>query len=493
MDKTQLTFNKFQDLARGCTTVPVYKRILADLLTPVAAWVHLSQKAEYAFLLESVEKGNQYSRYSYVGINPQKILMHNNGKTTITENGRTIDIDTPFLTLLREIQSQYNMTKLPGIPSFTGGLVGYLGYETIAWVEDIPIHDESDFDVPDSVFMLFEDMIAFDHLKGSALVISNVNVDSGHDLKEQFDEAHERVDSIGESLHSDVDYQTPIRVEKSTVSSNFNQDVFESAILKAKKHIVAGDIFQIVLSQRFKRKTSVGATTLYRALRTINPSPYMFHLKINDFDIIGASPELLVKVEDGIVEIRPIAGTRHRGGTEAEDQVLADDLINDEKECAEHLMLLDLGRNDVGRVSEYGSVTIPENMKIENYSHVMHIVSDVKGKLAKDKDPFDALMSGFPAGTVTGAPKIRAMEIIHELEQERRDIYSGAVGFFDFTGNVNTCIAIRTMIMKDGIVHFQSGAGIVHDSDPTKEFEETVNKAKAIMAAIDFAENGLVS
>ena len=493
MDKTQLTFNKFQDLARGCTTVPVYKRILADLLTPVAAWVHLSQKAEYAFLLESVEKGNQYSRYSYVGINPQKILMHNNGKTTITENGKTIDIDTPFLTLLRETQSQYNMTKLPGIPSFTGGLVGYLGYETIAWVEDIPIHDESDLDVPDSVFMLFEDMIAFDHLKGSALVISNVNVDSDRDLKEQFDEAHERVDSIGESLHSDVEYQTPIRVEKSTVSSNFNQDVFESAVLKAKKHIVAGDIFQIVLSQRFKRKTSVGATTLYRALRTINPSPYMFHLKINNFDIIGASPELLVKVEDGIVEIRPIAGTRHRGVTEAEDQVLADDLMSDEKECAEHLMLLDLGRNDVGRVSEYGSVTIPENMKIENYSHVMHIVSDVKGKLAKDKDPFDALMSGFPAGTVTGAPKIRAMEIIHELEQERRDIYSGAVGFFDFTGNVNTCIAIRTMLLKDGSAYFQSGAGIVHDSDPTKEFEETVNKAKAIMAAIDFAENGLVS
>jgi len=493
MDKTQLTFNKFKDLARGCTTVPVYKRILADLLTPVAAWLHLSQKAKYAFLLESVEKGNQYSRYSYVGINPQKILMHNNGKTTITENGKTIDIDTPFLTLLRETQSQYNMTKLPGIPSFTGGLVGYLGYETIAWVEDIPIHDESDLDVPDSVFMLFEDMIAFDHLKGSALVISNVNVDSERDLKEQFDAAHLRVDLIGESLHSDLDYQTPVRVEQSKASSNFTQDTFESAVLKAKEHIVDGDVFQLVLSQRFERQTSVEPTTLYRALRTINPSPYMFHLKINNFDIIGASPELLVKVEDGTVEIRPIAGTRHRGVTEAEDQVLADDLMNDEKECAEHLMLLDLGRNDVGRVSEYGSVTIPENMKIENYSHVMHIVSDVKGKLAKDKDPFDALMSGFPAGTVTGAPKIRAMEIIHELEQERRDIYSGAVGFFDFTGNVNTCIAIRTMIMKDGTVHFQSGAGIVHDSDPTKEFEETVNKAKAIMAAIDFAENGLVS
>jgi anthranilate synthase component 1 len=455
--------------------------------------VHLSQKAEYAFLLESVEKGNQYSRYSYVGINPQKILMHNNGKTTITEKGRTIDVDTPFLDLLRETQSQYNMTKLPGIPSFTGGLVGYLGYETIAWVEDIPTHEKSELNVPDSVFMLFEDMIAFDHLKGSALVISNVKVNPNQDLKIQFDAAHNRVDVIGELLHSDLDYQTPVRVEQSKVSSNFNQATFESAVLKAKEHIVDGDIFQIVLSQRFERKTSVEPTTLYRALRTINPSPYMFHLKINDFDIIGASPELLVKVEDGIVEIRPIAGTRHRGETEAEDQVLADDLINDEKECAEHLMLLDLGRNDVGRVSEYGSVTIPENMVIENYSHVMHIVSDVKGKLAKDKDPFDALMSGFPAGTVTGAPKIRAMEIIHELEQDRRNIYSGAVGFFDFTGNVNTCIAIRTMLLKDGSAHFQSGAGIVHDSDPTKEFEETVNKAKAIMAAIDFAENGLVS
>ena len=493
MDKTQLTFNEFQDLSRECTTIPVYKHILADMLTPVAAWVHLSKKAEYAFLLESVEKGNQYSRYSYVGINPQKILMHKDGHTTITENGESINVTTSFLDLLRETQSKYNMVKLPGIPSFTGGLVGYLGYETIAWVEDIPTHNQSQLNLPDSVFMLFEDMIAFDHLKGSALVISNVKVGPNHDLKEQFNEAHLRVDAIGELLHSDVDYQTPVRVEQSTVSSNFDQDSFESAVLKAKKYIKDGNIFQLVLSQRFERQISVEPTTLYRALRTINPSPYMFHLKIKDFDIIGASPELLVKVEDGIVEVRPIAGTRQRGETDEEDKVLAEDLINNEKECAEHLMLLDLGRNDVGRVSEYGSVTIPENMVIENYSHVMHIVSDVKGKLAKDKDSFDALMSGFPAGTVTGAPKIRAMEIIHELEPDRRDIYSGAVGFFDFTGNINTCIAIRTMIMKNGTVHFQSGAGIVHDSDPTKEFDESVNKAKAIMAAIDFAEKGLVA
>ena len=494
MDKTQLTYNEFQNLvSQGCRTIPVYKRILADLLTPVAAWVHLSKKAEYAFLLESLERGNQYSRYSYVGINPQKILMHKDGHTSITENGQSINVNTPFLDLLRQTQSKYNMVKLPEIPSFTGGLVGYLGYETITWVEDIPTHNESQLNVPDSVFMLFEDMIAFDHLKGSALVISNVKVDPNHDLKEQFDEAHLRVDAIGKLLHSDVDYQTPVRVKQSRVSSNFDQSSFESAVLKAKQYIVDGDIFQLVLSQRFERQTSVEPTTLYRALRTINPSPYMFHLKIKDFDIIGASPELLVKVKDGIVEIRPIAGTRQRGETDEEDKVLAEDLINNEKECAEHLMLLDLGRNDVGRVSEYGSVTIPENMVIENYSHVMHIVSDVKGKLAKDKDSFDALMSGFPAGTVTGAPKIRAMEIIHELEPDRRDIYSGAVGFFDFTGNINTCIAIRTMIMKNGTVHFQSGAGIVHDSDPTKEFDESVNKAKAIMAAIDFAEKGLVA
>jgi len=368
MDKTQLTFNEFQDLAQECTTIPVYKHILADMLTPVAAWVHLSKKAEYAFLLESVEKGNQYSRYSYVGINPQKILMHKDGHTSITENGQSINVNTPFLDLLREIQSKYNMVKLPEIPSFTGGLVGYLGYETIAWIEDIPTHNESQLNVPDSVFMLFEDMIAFDHLKGSALVISNVKVDPNHDLKEKFDEAHLRVDAIGELLHSDVNYQTPVRVEQSTVSSNFDQVSFESAVLKAKEHIKDGDIFQLVLSQRFERQTSVEPTTLYRALRTINPSPYMFHLKIKDFDIIGASPELLVKVEDGIVEIRPIAGTRQRGETDEEDKALAEDLINDEKECAEHLMLLDLGRNDVGRVSEYGSVTIPENMVIENYS-----------------------------------------------------------------------------------------------------------------------------
>jgi anthranilate synthase component 1 len=321
-------------------------------------------------------------------------------------------------------------------------------------------------------------------LKGLALVISNVNINSSTKLNEQYNAAQDRVDIIGKSLHSDLDYQSPLKVNQSNVTSNFDQSSFTKAVSKAQSYIKNGDIFQLVLSQRFERKTDVEPTNLYRALRSINPSPYMFHLKMNDFDIIGASPELLVKVEDGLVEVRPIAGTRPRGKNQLEDKILAKDLINDEKEKAEHLMLLDLARNDVGRVSKYGSVTIPENMIIENYSHVI-------GELSNDKDPFDALMSGFPAGTVTGAPKIRAMEIIYELEKERRDIYSGAVGFFDFSGNINTCISIRTMIMKDGTVYFQSGAGIVYDSDPNKEYEETINKAKAIMTAIDFAENGM--
>ena len=493
MNKTKLTFKEFEKLSRNIRTVQVYKKVLADLLTPVSAWVYLSQTSKYGFLLESVEKGNQYSRYSYVGINPKKIFAHENGESVIYEHGMRKVIDQSFIDVIREEQSHYKTEKIPGIPSFTGGLVGYLGYESVSWFENIPVHKHSEIDVPESVFMLFEDMIAFDHLKGTALVIANINIDKETDLKEQFDSANRRIDALGEKLHAYADYQTPVQFTKSKVSSNFTQKKFESAVVKAKDYIINGDIFQLVLSQRFKRKTKVEPVNLYRSLRTINPSPYMFHVKINDFDIIGASPEILVKVDDNKMEIRPIAGTRKRGKTEKQDNKLARELLNDEKEKAEHLMLLDLGRNDVGRVSEFGSVSIPEKMIIENYSHVMHISSSVTGRLARDKDQFDALISGFPAGTVTGAPKIRAMEIIYELEPDRRDIYSGALGFFDFEGNANTCIVIRTLIMKDGKVYFQSGAGIVFDSEPSKEYQETVYKAEAIMAAIDFAENGLVS
>ena len=287
-------------------------------------------------------------------------------------------------------------------------------------------------------------------------------------------------------------YQTLPQKQQSELQSNFTKAGFEDAVLKAKEHIKAGDIFQLVLSQRFQRKSSADPLTLYRALRSINPSPYMFHLKMGDFDIIGASPELLVKVEDNEIEIRPIAGTHQRGINEAEDVHIADELLKDEKERAEHLMLVDLGRNDVGRAALFDSVHVKEFMIVEYYSHVMHIVSDIRGRLQDGKDVFDALYSGFPAGTLTGAPKIRAMEIIHKLESLRRGVYSGAIGYFDFTGDMNTCIAIRTMIVKDKNIYFQSGAGIVYDSDPEKEFEETVSKARAINSAIDLAENGLV-
>jgi|TARA_B100000809_G_C15113770_1_gene521619 anthranilate synthase component 1 len=487
-----MDFNTFHKLANEYKTVPVYKRILADLLTPISAYMKLVKSSKYAFILESVEKGEQYGRYSFIGRNPHIILKSEKDKTQIWEDGLWQEKSESFLSVLRETQKNYKAPKLSGIPHFTGGLVGFMGYESITWVEDIPIYVKDELQCPDALFMLYHELIAFDHLQNQIILFSNVQVETGMDLEQAYINANLKIDKMGEDLHTDIDYQTPAHLEQSELQSNFTQSEFESAVCKAKEHIEAGDVFQLVLSQRFQRKTSVDPLTMYRALRSINPSPYMFHLKLDNFDIIGASPELLVKVEDDEIEIRPIAGTRKRGGDAEEDKKLADDLLSDEKERAEHLMLVDLGRNDVGRAAQFDSVEVKEFMVVEYYSHVMHIVSDVRGKLQDGKDIFDALYSGFPAGTLTGAPKIRAMEIIYDLEPTRRGVYSGAVGYFDFTGDINTCIAIRTMVMKDGTVYFQSGAGIVYDSDPNKEFEETVNKAKAINSAIDLAENGLV-
>ena len=487
-----MTFPEFNSLAKKWKTVPVYTRILSDLLTPISAYLRLSKNSDYAFILESVEGGKRFSRYSFIGRNPEKIIRSQNGKTQFLKDGHWIDQAGQFLEILREIQQQYHTPKLQGLPHFTGGLIGFLGYESIVWVEDVPIYNEDELVLPDSEFMLYEDLIVFDHLKNEIILFSNVSINQDINLKSSYQKAMERIDIMGKDLHTDIDYQTPQQFSNFETVSNFNTDEFTKSVKKAKEYIKAGDIFQLVLSQRFKRKTHAEPDTLYRALRTINPSPYMFHLKLKDCDIIGASPELLVKVEDDEIEIRPIAGTRPRGKDPEEDKILAEDLLNDKKECAEHLMLVDLGRNDVGRAAEFDSVYVPEFMKVEYYSHVMHIVSDVRGKLRNDTDVIDALYSGFPAGTLTGAPKIRAMEIIHELEPNRRGIYSGAIGYFDFSLDMNTCIAIRTLVMKDGTVYFQSGAGVVYDSDPKKEFEETINKAKAINKAIDLAENGLV-
>ncbi|MFQ6673928.1 MAG: anthranilate synthase component I family protein, partial [Fidelibacterota bacterium] len=437
---TNLGFDEFSELARKYRTVPVYEKVLADLLTPISAYLRLSRHSDYAFLLESVEKGTRYSRYSFIGTGPKKIIKHVKGETTITENGVVHKIKKPFLEILRELLKEYGAPRLPGIPGFSGGLVGYLGYETVTWMENIPTHSPDELDVPDAIFMLFEELLAFDHLKNEAVVFSNVNIGPEADLQLAYRNAKDRIDTMGRNLHTEIDYQTPERTDRSKLYSNMSQAAFESAVSRSKEYIEAGDIFQIVLSQRFHRHTSVDPLTLYRALRTINPSPYMFHFKLNDFQIAGASPELLVKVEQGEVEIRPIAGTRPRGENPEQDEHLARELLSDEKERAEHLMLLDLGRNDVGRVAEAGSVQVREFAVVEKYSHVMHLVSDVRGRLDQHKDVIDALVSGFPAGTTTGSPKIRAMELIHELEPSRRNIYSGAVGYIDFAGDMNTCI-----------------------------------------------------
>lgn len=491
MNKNQLTFKKFKELAKKHKIVPVFKQVLSDLLTPVAAWAHLCNHSKYGFILESVEKGNNYSRFSYLGIDPKTIIKLENNVTLIETNGNQSIIKEPFIEVIDKIQKEYQYKKIEDLPPFTGGLIGYLNYEMVEHFDNIPINSKSELNLPKSLFMLFEDIIIFDHLKGTSIILSNIIIDKKETLLNQYDHAHEKIDRIGEKLHSRIEYQTPRYNSNQELSTNLNEKDFKNIVLKAKSYIEEGEIFQVVLSRKFKQKINSEPVTIYRALRTINPSPYMFHLKVNDFDIIGASPELMVKIKDSDIEIRPIAGTRPRGKNKKEDDLLSKQLISDKKELAEHLMLLDLGRNDVGKVSEFGSVKVTESMKIEKYSHVMHIVSSIKGKLDKDIRSLDALISGFPAGTVTGAPKIRAMEIINELENETRDIYSGAVCFIDFNNNINSCIAIRTLIIKDKNAHFQAGAGIVYHSDPSSEYEETLNKAKAIINAIKFAENGL--
>ncbi len=493
MKSNILTYQKFQSLQkRGFSTIPVYKKVLGDMLTPISAWVSLYDKSNYAFLFESVEKGSRFSRYSYIGINPKKIIKSINSKTFISKNGDFFEINKPFLKVLNDLQKNFASANLNNLPPFTGGLVGYLGYETIAWYEDIPIHESDEDSIPDAFFMLYNELIAFDHYEGTVVIISNSNSIDEKNSLDHYNNCLSTIDEIGELLHSRVNYETSIQRSHYELRSNFSKNDFKNAVKKAKEYIVNGDIFQLVLSQKFQKKTTADPTTIYRALRKVNPSPYLFHIKICDFDVIGSSPELLVKVEDEKIEIRPIAGTRARGNSVKEDKFLANDLLSDKKELAEHLMLIDLARNDVGKVSQYGSVKLTEKMVVEYFSHVMHIVSNVEGKLKNDKNAFDALKSGFPAGTVTGAPKLRAMELIHDLESERRGVYSGAIGFFDFKGNINSCIAIRTMVIKDDIVQFQSGAGIVYDSIPEDEYKETINKAKALVKAIELAENGLV-
>ncbi len=480
----------FKKLCREGNLIPVYRETLADLDTPVSAFIKLGERP--SFLLESVEGGEMWARYSFLGLKPSRIVKGWGRRIEVRGivGTETFETEDP-VAFLKELMSVFRAVEVKGLPRFFGGLVGYLGYDVVRFIEDLPEKDwEQRLDMPDIYLMLTDTMLIFDNLKQKIKVVSNVHMEEGDDPEQAYREAVAKIDSIIEKLREPVSAskEAPPEVEAGEFVSSFGpREKFEEAVLKAKEYVHAGDIIQVVLSQRFERQSSLDPFSMYRALRVINPSPYMYYIDTGEAQLVGSSPEILVRLEGRDITLRPIAGTRRRGGTELEDFALEQDLKADPKEVAEHIMLVDLGRNDVGRVAKTGSVKVTELMTVERYSHVMHIVSNVRGELVDGLDSFDVLKACFPAGTVAGAPKVRAMEIIDELEPVRRGPYAGAVGYFSYSGNMDTCITIRTLIVKDGAVYMQAGAGIVADSVPEREYEETVNKAKGMMKAVDMA------
>ena len=490
------SFDQFAELAQHGTFVPVCQEVMADLLTPVSAFLKVAEHADNAFLLESVEGGERVARYSFLGKDPFLVLRARDGQTVIQHATSSEERAEPFLVTLRDVMAKYRSPVVPGLPRLTGGAVGFLGYDAAAWFEPSlrqawERHGKA-VGAPDEVggFMLFDTILAFDHVKHRILIIANAPIEEGCDLRAQYDLARAKIRFVERELERtlsgpDSDGATPL-----SVTSNTTRDEFEASVAKAKEYITAGDIYQVVLSQRFETDVSVEPFTVYRALRYVNPSPYMYFIRMGGLSIVGSSPEMLVRVEGRRAETHPIAGTRPRGQTEEEDLALAEELKRNEKERAEHVMLVDLGRNDLGRVCEFGTVRVPQYMGLERYSHVMHLVSRVEGQLASGEDRLDALASCFPAGTVSGAPKIRAMEIIAELEPTTRGIYAGAIGYLDFSGHLDCCITIRTIAMKDGKAYVQAGAGIVADSEPAAEYQETRDKASALLRALEMAQEG---
>jgi anthranilate synthase component 1 len=488
----QTTFEEFVDLAKRATFVPIVKELVADLLTPVSAFLKVAEHSDYAFLLESVEGGEHVGRYSFLGKDPFMILRGRGGRTLIEKAGVTTDAGKPFIDTLRELMNSFQSPFVPGLPRFTGGAVGYFGYETSAWFEPTTRRDGgSPAAGDDAGFMVFDTVLAFDHVQHRILLIANARIAPDEDLKSLYQFACAKIEFLERELERALSIKRPVSTDAVTLAANMSQDAYESIVKRAKEYIAAGDIYQVVLSRRFEADVAVDAFTVYRALRHVNPSPYMFFIRMGDRSIVGASPEMLVRVEGRHAVTHPIAGTRRRGQTEEEDMRLADELKRSEKERAEHVMLVDLGRNDIGRVCDYGTVRVPTFMALERYSHVMHMVSVVEGHLAEGRDRLDALVSCFPAGTVSGAPKVRAMQIINELEPTARGLYAGAVGYLDFAGNLDFCIAIRSILLEHGKAYIQSGGGIVADSNPTAEFEETRDKARAMIRALELAQAGL--
>jgi anthranilate synthase component 1 len=485
---------EFRELAAQGTFVPVCKEIMADLLTPVSAFLKIAGQADYAFLLESVEGGEHLGRYSFLGKDPFLVLRAGrDGKATVEQAGVTCDLTEGFVPALRRLMTDFKSPAVPGLPRFTGGAVGFLSYDATSWFEQVPLAPgpAPDEGAPAAGFMVFDTVLAFDHLRHRILLISNARIRPDDDLDSLYQFACAKIGFLERELQATLSEPRPAASAPLVMRSNVTREQFEAAVRKGQEYIAAGDIYQVVLSQRFDVEVEADPFTVYRALRHVNPSPYMFFVRMGQRAIIGSSPEMLVRVENGQVQTHPIAGTRPRGHDEAEDTRLAEELKADAKERAEHVMLVDLGRNDIGRVSEYGTVRVPQFMGLERYSHVMHLVSVVEGTLAADCDRLDALVSCFPAGTVSGAPKIRAMEIIAELEPDRRGLYAGAVGYLDFAGNLDFCIAIRTIVMSGTTASVQAGAGIVIDSNPAAEFEETCSKARALTRALELASEGL--
>ena len=490
------SLEQFRELARLGNLIPVARQILADMETPVSAFRKIDS-GNYAFLLESVEGGEQWGRYSFLGSNPSLVVRARGDRVEVLQ-GQGVEslgeVRDPF-TALQRILAQHRAVAVPGLPRFTGGLVGYLGYDTVRHLERLPATATADLGFPDAVFLLTDTLLIFDNVTHRITVVSNALVqdESDRGVERTYRESQRKIDAIIAALRRPVGAPAGFAgsARSAEPDSTFTRQGFREAVQKAKAYIQAGDVIQVVLSQRLALTTEADPFDVYRALRVVNPSPYMYYLRLGDLKVVGSSPEMLVRLEGQRIDLRPIAGTRPRGATEEEDGALATELLADPKERAEHIMLVDLGRNDVGKVARVGSVAVSDLMTVERYSHVMHLVSHVRGTVEPGRSAFDVLGACFPAGTVTGAPKVRAMEIIEELEPVRRGPYAGAVGYVSFSGNLDTCITIRTILFSRGVALIQAGAGIVADSDPEREYEETMNKARALRRAIELAETGL--
>ncbi len=489
-----ISFEEFKELTSQGNVIPLFDEILADTETPVSVYLKVRDESPYSFLLESIEGGEKIGRYSFIGFNPFSNFIIRGSQFQIqsrhpdvTVLPKLVEGITEPVEALKKIFSHYKTAVVEGLPRLASGAIGYFGYETVQLIENIPSAKLDELKLDDSLLMFLDTLFVFDNVKRKLLIVSNAYVPahaSESELKTEYEKAVSEIQKMKQILRKIVSAEMQ-RSVVGTMEQAVSKFEYEKMVEKSIAYIVEGDIFQVLPSHRMKRKYDGDPFAVYRMLRVINPSPYMYYFSLNGLCIAGSSPELLVRVENGIVETRPLAGTRRRGKNEEEDIALAKDLLSDPKELAEHLMLIDLGRNDIGRISEFGNVDVTEYMVIEKYSHVMHIVSNVKGRLKKGLSAIDAFFSCFPAGTLSGAPKIRAMEIIAELEPVKRGIYGGAIGYLDFSGNLDSCIAIRTTIIKDGYAYFQAGAGIVYDSVPEKEYLETLMKMDAVIRAVD--------